>query len=98
MEEKLKAALVVLGFVESATVEKKPKLKVITKMYHKLAMLHHPDRNPGCDEAIFKEITEAYRLVGNFIEENRNKENHNELYKYKVTLNSMNILKYHGSK
>ena len=38
-------------------------------------MLHHPDRNPGCDEAIFKEITEAYRLVGNFIEENRNKEN-----------------------
>jgi DnaJ-class molecular chaperone len=64
MEEKLKAALVVLGFVESATVEKMPKLKVITKMYHKLAMLHHPDRNPGCDEAIFKEITEAYRLAG----------------------------------
>ena len=31
-------------------------------------MVHHPDK-PGCDWDVFKRITEAYRLVGEFLEE-----------------------------
>jgi hypothetical protein len=34
----------------------------IRKQYWKLALRHHPDRNGG-DEARFKEIAEAYRLI-----------------------------------
>ena len=64
MDDKIKAALSCLGFVESVKTEKMPKLKVVTKKYHKLALLHHPDR-PGVNEdRPFKEITEAYRLIG----------------------------------
>ena len=38
----------------------------IKKAYRKLARTHHPDQNPG-DEAAekrFKEITEAYTVLG----------------------------------
>jgi hypothetical protein len=33
--------------------------------YHKLAMLHHPDRNGGCEDAMarFKEISAAYSIL-----------------------------------
>jgi DnaJ-class molecular chaperone len=50
-----------------------PKLKFITKKYHKLAQLHHPDR-PGGDGEVFKPITEAYRLIGEYLEGHRNEE------------------------
>jgi len=33
--------------------------------FRKLAMQHHPDKNPGCDqsEGRFKEINEAYSIL-----------------------------------
>ena len=39
----------------------------IRKSYKKLALLYHPDKNPGNDEACekFKEIAEAYGVLGN---------------------------------
>lgn len=59
----LKAALEILGFKD----EKVPKMKHFEKKYHKLAMVHHPDK--GGDENYFKSITEAYRIVGEYLEE-----------------------------
>jgi molecular chaperone DnaJ len=49
----------VLGVVRSATEQE------IKSAYRKLAMLHHPDRNPGNSEAEekFKECTEAYSVL-----------------------------------
>ena len=67
MDPKIKSALEVLGFHECAKVGKLPKLKEVTKVFHKLAMVHHPDK-PGGDGEVFKPITEAYRLVGEFLE------------------------------
>jgi curved DNA-binding protein CbpA len=74
MDGKVKAALDVLGFVESNRVEKLPKFKYITKKYHKLAMIHHPDR-PGGNEEVFKEISEAYLFLGGFFEQKRKEGN-----------------------
>ena len=49
----------VLGVTRTATEVE------ITKAYRKLAMQHHPDRNPGDAEAEvkFKEVTEAYEVL-----------------------------------
>ena len=75
MMDKIKAALTCLGFLESVKAEKMPKLSVITKKYHKLALAHHPDRKNGDgDEERFKEITEAYRLIGEHLEEMKENE------------------------
>ena len=68
MDDKVKSALEVLGFVESVKVGKIPKMKYVTKKYHKLAMIHHPDR-PGADDETFKKISVAYRLLGEFLED-----------------------------
>ena len=46
-----------------------PKMKVITKCYHQLSMKHHPDR-PGGVTSVFQEISNAFKLLGEFIEEN----------------------------
>jgi len=49
----------VLGVDKAATDD------VIKKAYRKLAMQHHPDRNPGDKQAeeSFKEVTEAYEVL-----------------------------------
>ena len=49
----------VLGVSKTVTVEE------VKKTYRKLAMQHHPDRNPGDAEAEvkFKEITEAFEVI-----------------------------------
>ncbi|MFH1224093.1 MAG: DnaJ domain-containing protein, partial [Pseudomonadota bacterium] len=50
----------VLGVNKKATVDE------IKKAYRKLALAHHPDRNPGNKDAEtkFKEATEAYEVLG----------------------------------
>src|SRR5689334_15068275 len=49
----------VLQVSQSATADE------IKRSYRKLAVLYHPDKNPDPKaEAIFKEITEAYDVVG----------------------------------
>lgn len=49
----------VLGLSRSATADE------LKKKYRKLALKHHPDRNPGDSsaEATFKEVTEAYEIL-----------------------------------
>jgi DnaJ-class molecular chaperone len=70
MDENLRAALATLGFVESVKIDQIPKMKTVTKKYHKLAMIYHPDRLGGDgDQKVFKEISAAYLLVGNYLEE-----------------------------
>lgn len=51
----------VLGVSRSATPEE------IKRAYKKLAMKHHPDKNPGDEESVekFKECAEAYDVLGN---------------------------------
>ena len=49
----------VLGVLRTATEEE------VKKSYRRLAMQHHPDRNPGNLEAeeLFKEAAEAYEVL-----------------------------------
>ena len=64
----LKTALEILGFNEDATDGGKVlKMKYIQKKYHKLAMVNHPDK--GGDEEYFKNITEAYILIGDYVDD-----------------------------
>lgn len=51
----------VLGVSREATVVE------IKKVYRKIAIKNHPDRNPGDDEAVsrFKEASEAYNILSN---------------------------------
>ena len=70
MNQQVKKALLTLGFVESVEVDKIPKMKTITKKYHKLALIHHPDK-PGGDGEVFKEISASYLFLGNYLEEIR---------------------------
>ncbi len=67
MEEKFKDYYKILGVAKNASQDD------IKKAYRKLARKYHPDRNKGDKEAEekFKEINEAYEVLGN--PENRKK-------------------------
>ena len=74
--------MVILGFVESEKVEKLPKMKFITKKYHKLAMIHHPDRPGGGNQELFKKISAASLLLGEHLEEHRNEDTEKESFDF----------------
>lgn len=46
-------------------VDRSASLEEIKKAYKRLALKHHPDRNPGDEAAVarFKEVSEAYRML-----------------------------------
>ena len=50
------------NYYETLGVDKKATQEDIKKAFRKLAQKHHPDK--GGDEAVFKEITEAYSVLG----------------------------------
>lgn len=52
-------------YYEVLSVTRETSTDEITKVYRKLAMQYHPDRNPGDDEAAatFREISEAYEVL-----------------------------------
>ena len=52
--------------------------KDIKTQYYKLAQQHHPDKNQGKTTEKFKEITDAYNILGN---QNKKKE-YDEVRKY----------------
>lgn len=54
-------------YYEVLDVERSASDAQISEAYRKLAMDHHPDRNPGDDEAVgkFKEAAEAFEVLGN---------------------------------
>ena len=54
-------------------------MKTLTKKYQKLAMLHHPDKLGGDgDQEFVKEISAAYLLVGNYLEEHWKEDSNRE--------------------
>ena len=93
----MKASLVVLGFVECGKVEKLPKFHCITKKFHKLAMVHHPDK-PGGNDDVFKKISEAYRLIGEYFEEEREKGNVASPFDYEEEVARQTFQQYQHSK
>src|SRR5258708_30464923 len=52
-------------FCELLGVQRGASAEELKKAYRKLAMLHHPDRNPGdkAAETKFKELSEAYEIL-----------------------------------
>src|SRR5215475_7207061 len=52
-------------YYETLGVEKGADQETLKKAYRKLAMQHHPDRNPGdkAAEQRFKELSEAYDVL-----------------------------------
>ena len=97
MDGKVKAALVVLGFTECGEVEKLPKFHFITKKFHKLAMIHHPDK-PGGNDDVFKGISEAYRVLGEYFEEKKENGNVESPTDYEEEVARQTFQQYQHSK
>ena len=75
MSPSLIEALATLGINDIG--DQPPKLKSVQKQFYLLSMLHHPDR-PGGDNPKYQKITEAYRIVGDYIESNFESEGDSE--------------------
>ena len=83
MDSHIKTALEILGFKECAKENIMPKLKVVTKKYYKLAMVYHPDKQkPGDDGEVFKKMTAAYRLIGEYLEQQERDDNDDGSYDF----------------
>ena len=65
MEAALKEALKVLGLND--VTDHPPKMKVVTRRFYELSLIHHPDR-PGGDNPLYQVISQAYRFIGEYIE------------------------------
>ena len=52
MDISIKEALITLGLI--CNTNHPPKMKLITKHFHKLSLIHHPDRVGGDTEAYQK--------------------------------------------
>ena len=65
MDTTIKTALQVLGL--DVTAEHPPKMKLVTKRFYELTFIHHPDR-PGGDNIVYQQVTEAYRIIGDYVE------------------------------
>ena len=64
MDTTIKTALQVLGL---DVAEHPPKMKLVTKRFYELSFIHHPDR-PGGDNIVYQQVTEAYRIIGDYVE------------------------------
>ncbi len=53
-------------YYEVLGVERTSSQKIIAESYRKLAIMYHPDKNPGDEEAVarFKEAAEAFEVLG----------------------------------
>jgi curved DNA-binding protein CbpA len=68
MDPNTKKDLKILGFNDDQ--ETLPTMKVLTKHFYKLSMIHHPDRSTGKKET-FQELLNAYHRVGDLIEQSK---------------------------
>ena len=64
METALKDALKVLGLNDAT--DHPPKMKVVTRRFYELSLIHHPDR-PGGDNPLYQVISQAYRFILNVL-------------------------------
>ena len=73
-------------------------LKIIKRKYHKLSLLHHPDKNNNTEEAKmkFQDINEAYTYLSEIYyyeqeESNTNENTENNFYSQKLKNDRLKI-------